>query len=1054
MKLSRWLIGTAAVALGIVWLGSRRHEPVVVTLPSPDRAAVAVAAAVPKPAVVAPTAAEPIPAAPRASEPSVRTGPGRVLPSTESLWKTHPVEPAFARFQDWAARLERATPAQRSALEAEGIALAKDRRGKMSDLIEADPRRALELAVPDAIRELLSPIVLAELETRVQGTGDILVRATTLPEGVEPNGPAVDRTVSIDGQDYRAFVYGERLAQPTFFGVPLHGIALDSRLALAESPVRLVAASAAASASDPSCAVSGASALANGTPLEAAVGDQRLFLCGNAHAEALHDRLLAAAYGTDSTDATGARQLRRTYTEGSKRLIFIRVDFSDLAGAPFSDALGTNMLAGLNTFYLEQSYGKTGFKPFAAAGSAMTPVLRMPNTAAYYGSVDASILRTAARSAATAKGYVLSSYDFDLTCMGAVPGFGWAGLGYIGAPGVWIRSAFDASGGVPAHELGHNLGLFHANYWDTGGQSVTGAGASVEYGDPFDTMGNATAGQRHFNVRSKNFLDWLPNTYVKNVTTTGTYRVFAMDSTNGPTSVRALTIRYNLKTNYWIDVRQKFPSNQWLRNGVGLRWGRTDASPTLLLDTTPGSADGKNDSAVVVGRTYSDRALGVHVTPIAKGGTDPIWVDVAVRFGKPTNDLPPQVTLKASASAVGVGVAVTFDATASDPDDTDLAYAWDFGDGTFGDNAAHVVKAYSVAGEYVARCVVSDLRGMTASASVLVKAGSPNVVHVTGKVTREGQPEEGVRVSVSNTKQTFTDSDGTYILAGLAKGNYSIKAAADGLLFTHPAFVNPLNLQANRAGIDFDASLRGELAQLDVVPMGAVWRYLDRGAAPSVFWKTPSFDDSAWNEGPALLGYGDPDVVTTVGFGPDAAKKFITTWFRLKFRVEDPKAMIAATVGLVRDDGAVVYLNGKELLRSNLPTGTIGAATLASTTVGGTDESTIFETDIDPNLLVAGDNVFAVEVHQSAVDSSDLKFGLRLQALLNPITKPVVSLGATGGSVKVSWPLAAVGFVVEESDSPTGPWTPSDVSVQSTGGLNVFSSTPTDAPRFYRLAKP
>jgi hypothetical protein len=85
----------------------------------------------------------------------------------------------------------------------------------------------------------------------------------------------------------------------------------------------------------------------------------------------------------------------------------------------------------------------------------------------------------------------------------------------------------------------------------------------VEYGDSFDTMGNASAGRRHFNTRYKNYLDWLPNTYVRNALTNGTYRVFAMDSTNEGFRVsfpvkagRTYTVRYrnNLTSGGWTTL--------------------------------------------------------------------------------------------------------------------------------------------------------------------------------------------------------------------------------------------------------------------------------------------------------------------------------------------------------------------------------------------------------------------------------------------------------------------------------------------------------------------
>lgn len=983
----------------------------------------------------------------------------RILPASGVLWRKHAAEPEFAAFQDWVRRFEDSDEGKRAELASEGLRLARVRRQELKSLIQGDPRRALELSVPSAVRERLPEEVQAELESRVEGVGDFEVLAA-IGFGQEPQSePSISRKVVLGGQRYQSSTYGSRLMRPTQFGVPLHGIALDDVMAVAESPIRRLEKSEIAAAMretpDPVCSVNGlrlSDATEDGEGVGKA-GDDVILTCGTAHLEEMAERMVQLAAGSESTDANGTPRPKRAYTEGTKRLIFIRVDFSDLVGQPFSNITGTNLLTNLDAFYRQQSYNRTGFAPFGASGSAMTPTLRMPNTAAYYGARDAADLRTAARAAATAAGYNLSSYSFDAICFGSVPGFAWAGLGYVGAPGCWIRASFDTAGGVVAHELGHNYGLFHANFWDTGGESIIGSGSNIEYGDSFDTMGNASAGRRHFNTRYKNYLDWLPNTYVRNVLTNGTYRLFAMDSTNDVTSVRALTVRRNSRTNYWLEARQLWTANTWVQNGVGIRWGQTGNTTSMLLDMTPGSAEGKNDSPLLLGRTFSDRAAGVHLTTLAKGGTNPVWFDVAVRFGNPTNNSSPRVEVSGSSATAALNATVRFTATASDAEDPQLAYAWDFGDGTFGTNGPTASKAYTTAGEYVVRCVVSDLRGGKGSDSYLVRVGSPTTVRVTGRVTRDGKPVEGVRIYTSNTKQTYTDSDGTYILAGLARGSYTVRALGEDLLFTREGFTNPINLQANRAEVNFEASAPGDLTSLTLVPLGAEWRFYDKGTLPAGGWTSTTFNDSGWSQGAAQLGYGDDDVVTVVSFGPNSGAKYITTWFRHAFTVDDPKAFLAATLGLIRDDGAVVYLNGREVFRSNMPTGTIGATTLASASVGGTDESTIFETDIDPALFVAGRNVLAVEVHQNDATSSDLSFQLQLTGLLQPIRDPSIVTSVEGDQLRLAWPLGAVGFVPVQAPGALGPWTDVEEPVRSAGGQNVLVVPLTAESTFYRLER-
>ena len=83
---------------------------------------------------------------------------------------------------------------------------------------------------------------------------------------------------------------------------------------------------------------------------------------------------------------------------------------------------------------------------------------------------------------------------------------------------------------------------------------------------------------------------------------------------------------------------------------------------------------------------------------------------------------------------------------------------------------------------------------------------------------------------------------------------------------------------------------------------------------------------------------------------------------------------------LLRDDGAVVYLNGVEVYRSNMPTGTIGHTTRASSPSATPRSWTWLTALLNPALLVAGDNVIAVEIHQDSPTSSDISFDLELTA--------------------------------------------------------------------------
>jgi hypothetical protein len=162
------------------------------------------------------------------------------------------------------------------------------------------------------------------------------------------------------------------------------------------------------------------------------------------------------------------------------------------------------------------------------------------------------------------------------------------------------------------------------------------------------------------------------------------------------------------------------------------------------------------------------------------------------------------------------------------------------------------------------------------------------------------------------------------------------------------------------------------------VAQGAEWKYHDQGADLGMAWRDKDYEDSSWASGPAQLGYGDNDVVTTVSYGGSSSDKHPTTYFRHRFVVDGDPGSGDLLMELLRDDGVVLYLNGEELLRDNMPGGTISYTTLASSTVGGGAENTFYPFTLSSSALVSGTNVVAAEVHQRAVNSSDLMFDARL----------------------------------------------------------------------------
>src|SRR5256885_1627875 len=260
---------------------------------------------------------------------------------------------------------------------------------------------------------------------------------------------------------------------------------------------------------------------------------------------------------------------------------------------------------------------------------------------------------------------------------------------------------------------------------------------------------------------------------------------------------------HELPSDYWIDYRQQFATSctssgaliHWATNSLGIEHSH-------LLDMNPAGVYGFRDAALRLGRTFVDNVRRICVTPIARG---PNWLDVAVKL-RPSNSSVPTVTLNASTLNADPGEAIQFTATATDSDGDSLAYYWDFDDGTVEEaslNQPSATKSWSLAREYSVRCVVSDMKGGEASASVLVQVGTPATYHVAGTV----MSMPGVRVHNglfgSDYRATFTDSEGRFVLTGLPPGSYSVGAAKAGYSFK-PMFANPITVGPTSAdGLQF-----------------------------------------------------------------------------------------------------------------------------------------------------------------------------------------------------------------------------------------------------------
>jgi len=180
--------------------------------------------------------------------------------------------------------------------------------------------------------------------------------------------------------------------------------------------------------------------------------------------------------------------------------------------------------------------------------------------------------------------------------------------------------------------------------------------------------------------------------------------------------------------------------------------------------------------------------------------------------------------------------------------------------------------------------------------------------------------------------------------------------------------------------------------QDDLIPYGSsvvssVWKYLDDGSDQGVAWFGTAFDDSAWDSGGAELGYGNGDEVTVVednatpGYVNPDTGRYATTYFRREFTVSRTWEISALDLSLIYDDGAVVYLGGDEVFRTQTVGGTPGVPPAFDQYIGGSGGNNAAVTQsLALSTLDEGDNTIAASVHQNSGSSSDLSFNLRLRA--------------------------------------------------------------------------
>jgi hypothetical protein len=299
------------------------------------------------------------------------------------------------------------------------------------------------------------------------------------------------------------------------------------------------------------------------------------------------------------------------------------------------------------------------------------------------------------------------------------------------------------------------------------------------------------------------------------------------------------------------------------------------------------------------------------------------------------------------------------------------------------------------------RLIIDSFNGLTVTATQFdltiddapVAGGSPDAFTAIQNTPLEPSPARNL---------TTNDASGT---SGVALA----RPAANGVVTVLPDGTFRYEPDANFLGLDRFA-YTGAVAGESVLAADATWRWLhplngrDPGTSVPGFqaeWMRPAFDDTSWQTGTGLMGYGtlgpSPGQPITTPIGTPTGNRY-SAYFRTTFTAPATPAA-GVTVEFSCDDAAIFYLNGTELGRYvKAPDPAFLAAPdtyqlLANSTHDNDEETALRTLSVPAAQLKPGVNVLAISVHNQSIASSDL--GLRVTSVrtgfnLTPVVAEVL----------------------------------------------------------------
>ncbi|MDQ3014868.1 MAG: hypothetical protein M3Q73_03320 [bacterium] len=352
---------------------------------------------------------------------------------------------------------------------------------------------------------------------------------------------------------------------------------------------------------------------------------------------------------------------------GVKKTAVLLVSFLDSPAPPFSKDTARSMVFSSDRqfvpFFKENSYGKVSF---SGEVYGWHTIPRNGQDACSGSKITDNITEGDIDRIGRQYGVSFSSYDEIViffnrrTCAQYEHSYGTIGKWSVAFPEykaqwaiAWVNAWVSRTTNISSfhwsnfdrtlsHEVGHNLGLPHANGIDCGTKSVPGANTTcsyVSYGNYYDTMGQGKYAA-HFNSRYKEYIGWTPPASTKTITSSGTYRLYPLEQS--PTGRITTAKIYNSKgvMVYYLEYRKPIGYDRLL-TGVSTAVASNQKGLMALyksdfyVDLKPTSESWQNDimnSSLNLGNIpFYDTANGITIGPV-RAVTDS-YIEFEVKVG-------------------------------------------------------------------------------------------------------------------------------------------------------------------------------------------------------------------------------------------------------------------------------------------------------------------------------------------------------------------------------------------------------------------------------------